>query len=65
MEIKWDHQTQMLNRVRENLCKNCNKKYWEACVGIRRDPLDRISGCERVLKMYTKLESTMRRKVNE
>lgn len=35
----------------ESCCRNCNKKYWEACFGIRMQ-FGRVEGCNRALEKY-------------
>ena len=36
----------------ERCCENCNKKYWEACTGIRLY-FESVDGCKKALKVYT------------
>ena len=36
----------------DRCCENCNKKYWEACTGIR-SYFDSVDGCKKALEVYT------------
>lgn len=36
----------------ESCCRNCNKKYWEACTGIAMR-FGRVEGCNRALEKYS------------
>ena len=57
-----DLEFQALNEVRETCCDcdRCNKRYWEACVGIC-ESFGRIEGCAVAVSKYYAILGRLRK----
>ena len=49
---EWEMRHHAIIEIYESCCRNCNKRYWEACIGIHTC-LERVDGCKMALDKYT------------
>lgn len=66
MTDMYDIELQAFNEVRETCCDGdrCDKRYWEACVGLR-ESFGRIEGCTVAVSKYYAILGRLRKKLAE
>ena len=62
MADMYDIELEALNETRKVCCDydNCNKRYWEACIGIC-ESFGRIEGCASAVAKYYEILSKLRK----